>query len=678
MDQIDELCVELDTRITTGSKAVLEEAFLQRIVNVAAQGGVPWLRLKDVFRSRGKLKMYEPEIQTIVRDLKKVTSIGGAPRSEETFVKEYWEDAPVHSEAVIPKGWSIAGHDPAIMKMSEKKIDGATIITPIPICYDPLVITRRIQQIEHGTIMLEVAWKTESRWHRSLFGRDTVFTTKEIVRTSALGMPVGQDNAMDLVQYLRAYENANRKQIKIGYMTGRLGWQGERGNPTSHGFVLPERQIGGNGKAIDLAPDGNHEFTTEGSFEVWKEAMAMIDPWPALRVGIYAALAAPLIAILKAPNCIVEWAGDTSAGKSVVLEIAQSCWKDGTAKLMNWGTTVNGLEARAQSLNDMPFIIDDTAKVQESKRRDLLTSAIYMLESGHTRTRATKDMTERESGTWRTIVMSTGEYTLAEHAGTGGAAARVLTFWGAPLGESSDRTGETIEDVKMIIGENYGHAGPKLVEWLCEHRDQWDHLKSNYRRYISAVRKSLHSPAAMRLAPTIALLQVTAEVASECLGLPWTHKTMLDDPYVMAAIERAVRQATVAANKPRQAWDHALSYANSRPSQWVSWGDQPKPSLEPASGWLGWRMVEGPRRLTDEGKTIDPYFGDLYAWHPSQLKKVLEAENFPFEATLRSWRDKGVLISDEGRLNVKCSCDGSRSGLRVYVIRSGNDVWKDA
>src|SRR4030095_14728268 len=157
---------ELDSRITAGAKAVLEESFLQRIVHIASLGGVPWTRVKEVFRSRGKLRTYESDIMQLVRDLKKVASIGGAPRSEETFIKEYWPDAPVKEETSVPHGWSIGGHAGAIAKTVEKTVDGSTVVKHLTVSYDPVVITKRIQQIDNGKILLELAWKTESTWHR--------------------------------------------------------------------------------------------------------------------------------------------------------------------------------------------------------------------------------------------------------------------------------------------------------------------------------------------------------------------------------------------------------------------------------------------------------------------------------------------------------------------------------
>lgn len=668
----EDLAVELGRRLQQDPHILdKNQALLDRVVLARVEDKLTWSQILAVLRQFNLVRRWEGRITKLSRELQGIPTIGGDPAPSCQPVKDVWQDAPVHDEAACPPGFGFGDPRAAVFELVERVVEGTAVYKRVPVSFDPIVIKRRIMHIDREKILIELAWKTEAGWKSRSYDRKMIASSREIIAAADDGLCVRSDNALALVKYLGAYENHNMINIEPGYANSSMGWQGNEKDPTKHGFLCGNQQIGGNGKSIELHSEGDRRSFSEvgqaGTLEGWREAVNVVERWPIARVGLYASLAAPLIAILDAPNCIVEWSGNTSGGKSVTLNIAQSCWKNGAAKLPTWNTTVNGLEARAQILNDMPFIVDDTAEVQESKRRDLLTSAVYMLESGHTRTRASKDMSERPSKTWRTIVLSTGEYTLAEHAGTGGAAARVLSFWGAPCGAPSDETGEAIDTMMAGFRKHHGHAGPAMVKWLCEHRYQWDHLNSIFRKLISTVKRSIKSPAAMRLAPTVALLEISAMLAHDVLGLSWKHTSMLHDTTILAAIERAVQYATVSSNKARQAWEHVVSFADSRRSQWVPWGEVPKSGAEPAGGWLGWKSVSQPN---DEE-------GDLLAWLPSQLKRVLTDAGYPFDATVRSWRDVGVLEAGSGR-NTKVVCaDGTRVGHRLHCVRSTKTVWND-
>lgn len=679
-DVSEDLSVELRRRLIDDSNILHKnQALYERVITACSEDGLEWSECEAVFKELGCYKKWAPKIVKASREARGVPTIGGDPAPKGMPVRDAFTDAPkelVSEDATAPPGWGYNDPRAAVFQLIEKMVDNVPVVKRLPVTYDPIVISRRMQDVDSGNIMLELAWRVGRKWNTHTFDRDVCFSSRDLVRTAAQGVPVGTDNSLDLVKYLRAYEHHNLPVIMRGYVNSSMGWQGAPGDFAAHGFLCGKKQIGGNGKRIELhIGDGDRrsaaEFESSGTLEGWREAIAPIAQWPLVQVGLYASLAAPLIAILEAPNCIVEWCGETSGGKTVTLQVAGSPWKNGASKPATWNTTINGLEARAAVLCDMPFIIDDTAEVPESKRRDLLTSAIYMLESGHTRVRANKDLTERASKTWRTVVLSTGEYMLAEYAGTGGAPARVLTFWGPPFGPSDPETGETIATMMAGIRRNYGLAGPAVVKWLIENRERWDLLRDNYARYVSTIRSLIISPAAMRLAPVVALLECAAQVAHEALGLPWTT-TMMDNPLILEALERAVQTATTSANKARLAWEHALSYGTSRRAQWIVWGETPRGTDEPSTGWLGWRRVGSTAPEADEEDRED-----LLAWHPSQLKRVLAEVGAPYEATLRSWRDHGVIRSQGARTAIVIRPDGTRAVHRLVVVKTNRTPWND-
>jgi putative DNA primase/helicase len=672
---IDDFAVHLATALANDKTAGYQPALFQRIVMAFIDtDGSEWSRIKDVLRERGVFQDYLKRIKKRAHELEGVVEIGGATQGERT-IKDHWSDAPVADECVPPAGWGLNDPKLAVFRLEQKTVDGQRLMRRVAVSYDPVVISRRIQHKETGVIYCELSWRSGSKWHSYVFERDAIFSTRKIVDCAKYGAPVGSDNAAELVQYLRAYENENRRSIPPGYAQSCMGWLGDEDDLGHHGFLVGSRQIGGNGKKVEFVGDAGADFKQGGDFEAWKAAIARMDPWPAMRVAICACLAAPLVGIVGAPNTIIEFCGDTSGGKSIALRTGFSCWRSAKAKLPRWNATANGLEARAQVLNDLPLVVDDTADIPDSKRRDLLGQSVYMLESGHTRTRSSKTLQQAPAKQWRTVVLSSGEYSLADYVGTGGAAARVLSFWGAPLGEvASEQTGTTVAEVMVELGQNYGHAGPRFVQWLCDNRERWFDFAKDYRTRVSKLRALLGSRVAMRLAETIALLAMTSDLANEALGLGWNNRELLADPYIAAAIERALQSAQVSSNKAREAWEHVMSVAESRRSQWAVWGDTPSAKEEPHGGWLGWK------RIGDPGESgLRDIEGDdgaeLLAWFPSQLKRVLQDAGYMPDVILKAWREHRVLLTSSGRLTYTTKCGGGEKMQRIYLVKANKTTW---
>lgn len=671
----EDFAAHLASLLANDKTAGYQPALFQKIVLAFIDtNGSEWARIKDVLLERHVYSDYLKRIKKRAHELEGIVEIGGETRGEVT-VKDAWPDATVSSTCVPPPGWGYGDPRAAVFRLETKTVDGQRVTRRVTVSYEPVLITRRMQHKDTGVVYVELSWKTSSKWHAHVFERDAVFSSRRIVECGRYGAPVGSDNAAELVQYLRAYENENIRSIPVGYAQSTMGWLGDEDDLGHHGFLVGDRQIGANGQQVEYVGDAGADFKVGGTMEGWKAAIARLAPWPAMRVAICACLAPPLVGIVGAPNTIVEFVGETSGGKSVALRTGSTCWRSARAKLPRWNATANGLEARAQVLNDLPLVVDDTADVPESKRRDLLGQAVYMLESGHTRTRSTKTLHQAPARQWRTLVLSSGEYSLCDYIGTGGAAARVLSFWGSPLGAASEKTGTEVADVMLELGHHYGHAGPMLVQWLCDNRDRWESIAYEYRKIVSGLRKLLNSRVAMRLAETIALLEVTAKIANEALGLGWDDYSLMADPYVGAAIERALEEAQFASNKAREAWEHCVSFAESRRSQWAVWGDTPSAREEPNGGWLGWKRIGDPGEATVLRDIEKDDGADLLAWLPSQLKRVLQDAGYLPEVVLKAWRDQGVLLISRGRLTYVAKCAGGEKAHRIYLMKANKTPW---
>ena len=670
-----DLALEL-SRALRDSKRILykNEALLERIVIARSQalsgegdGGLVWSECLDVLKDAKIVKEWEPRITKRARSLLGVPSIGGPPSLSNQPVKDSWKEAPVHSEASAPPGFGF--NDPefgSVFKLiTKEKSDGTTVQRKVTVCRRPIVIQRRIMH-DDGSVSLELAW-LKNAWRSGIYNREHVFDSSKIVgRTAGDDMPVSSDNRDLMVEYLHAYEDHNFAQIARGWSSSAMGWQGDLDNPTKHGFLLGLQQIGGNGRAIEFHGAGSGDkidarmYRENGSFDAWKKGALVLSQYPVFRLMTYAALTAVLLPIVGAPNCIFELVGPTSRGKTTAMKYGLTLWRSSNSPLDGWDNTVVGFESKAHLHTDMPLFVDDTKTAIDKGHGSQVAKIIYQFVSGRGRGRGDREGGQRITQNWRSFMISTGEVMSSDLARSEGAATRVLSVWGAPLGRVVDPKTATMVDniVDGSMSENYGHAGPAVVRWLASHRDEWPKIKAYYLQSATEVREHFEGAAASRLAKVIALLDTASFVANRVGVLPWDWKPLLKDPELRALIADAIQHATKASNHALDAWNHVLSYAESRSSQWRTWGTDGNRDEEPASGWLGWQTK------------------DIYAWLPSQLKKALRDGGYEeADSVLRKWRDRGVLDVPAGRLSVQLTCGAGSK--KVYVSPILRDLPSD-
>lgn len=668
----DELCLALDEILSKpGGLKVLsrDETLKERLAVAYIAAGADWIDLKDIFRKNKAVRDGIPIVISKSRELQNVASIGGNPR-EGAAVKEAWPDAPVADDACVPPEYGLKEPRAAIYRREQRTVDGNVAERRVTVSYDPVFITKRMQQKETGRQLLELAWRVGKRWHSEVFDRDDVFSSRDIVKTAAFGMPVGSDNAFELVQYLRAYENENRSNIVPAYATSSMGWIGDEEDPTKHGFMCGRRQLGGNGKAFELRVIGAGEsdeaarIRTHGSFEQWKEAIEPLQRFPVMKLLFYAMLTPVLQPIVDAPNAIFEVVNRTSKSKTFAVMMAQSIWRSASDMPRTWDNTLNNFESLAHLYSGIPLFIDDTklvVKQMGQKGEEQLGKAIYKFVAGVGRGRDSKDGGQRSVARWRSVLISTGENPSSDLTHAEGAAARVLSFWTLPTGPKDSAVGAMVDG--LVYGElsrHYGHAGPHVVNWLHEHRDQWDLLRGAYDERTRLVRQKFDSPAATRLARMVALLDVAAAVGHLANCFPWEGIPLLEDKQISDVLDQAMMQASTASDQAEQAWRHVISYAEARSAQWISWGREPNDDDAPNGGWLGWRS-EMKSRL---------------GWLPSQLRRALSDGNFNTDTILRAWHDVGVLDNPTAE-KVDCGAHGGpdHGRRRLFVVKTEGTPW---
>ena len=148
-------------------------------------------------------------------------------------------------------------------------------------------------------------------------------------------------------------------------------------------------------------------------------------------------------------------------GKTVTLMIAASVWAnpDESRFIGDFKTTDVALEAKADVLNNLPMILDDTSKTS-SRIRDNFEGVVYDLCSGKGKSRSNKDLGINRENRWKNCILTNGERPLNSYVSQGGAMNRILEV---ECGENVYADPGRSAD---IVKKNYGFAGKDFIELI--------------------------------------------------------------------------------------------------------------------------------------------------------------------------------------------------------------------
>lgn len=323
-------------------------------------------------------------------------------------------------------------------------------------CYHPILPVERLKNLETGDEQLKLAYKRNHRWEEIIVPKDLVATASKITALSKRGIAVTSENAKLLVRFLSDVENLNDNEIQVQYSTSKLGW-------IKSGFIPYD---------TDIVFDGDSRFKQvfesieeRGNSEIWYDHVKELRKSGKMEIKflLAAAFASVLIGPLGALPFIVDLWGETEGGKSVTLMLACSVWAnpDESRYIGDFKTTDVALEARADLLNNLPMMLDDTSKTS-SRIRDNFEGIVYDLCSGKGKSRSNKDLGMNRENRWRNAILTNGERPLNSYVTQGGAINRILEV------ECGEKVYKNPQKTAELIKKNYGFAGREFVEVIKE------------------------------------------------------------------------------------------------------------------------------------------------------------------------------------------------------------------
>lgn len=331
-----------------------------------------------------------------------------------------------------------------------------TGFTDILACYHPILPIERLKNLETGEEQIKLAYKRNGIWSEIIVPKTMITSASKIVALSGRGISVTSENAKYLVRYLADVENANEDYINVQYSSSKLGW-------IKGGFIPYDTEI---------VFDGDSRFRQlfesieeRGSRALWMEHVKRLRKRGRIEVKfmLAASFASILIGILGGLPFFVDLWGETEGGKSVSMMVAASVWAnpDESRYIGDFKTTDVALEAKADMLNNLPMMLDDTSKTS-ARIRDNFEGIVYDLCSGKGKSRSNKELGINRENRWRNCILTNGERPLNSYVTQGGAINRILEI------ECGEKVFEDPQETAEIVKHNYGFAGKEFVKIVKE------------------------------------------------------------------------------------------------------------------------------------------------------------------------------------------------------------------
>lgn len=319
------------------------------------------------------------------------------------------------------------------------------------VCYHPILPIGRLRNLETGEEQIRLAYKRNHRWMEITVPKDVISSASKIVGLSKLGVAVTSENAKLLVKYLSDVENLNDDEIPVQKSSAKLGWIGG-------GFLPYDTEIIFDG---DMQFRQVYESITEhGNRQEWLDHVRELRKTGRLeiKVSLAASFASVLVSRLGALPFIVDLWGETEGGKSVSMMLAASVWAnpDSSQYIGDFKTSEVQLEVRADLLNHLPMMLDDTSKTS-SRIRDNFEGVVYDLCSGKGKSRSNKELGIRRENRWKNTILTNGERPLSSYVTQGGAINRIIEI------ECKENVFQDPQHTAELVKKHYGWAGKRFV-----------------------------------------------------------------------------------------------------------------------------------------------------------------------------------------------------------------------
>lgn len=501
--------------------------------------------------------------------------------------------------------------------------------TKVCLCHQPVVITSRLENIDSGMEMMEIAFMRNGKWKTLRAPRSSLFNKTSLVRFADSGLLVSSDNSEGMVRYFTDYETENGGVIPFIRGVGRIGWIGKEFYP----YVTDGEVVFDGDDGEDILP----ALTARGDFEVWLETAKALRKSAVSRAMLAGSFVSPMLSPLQNRIINLHFWYASGSGKTAMLKFALSVWGDPLKLMGNFNSTAVGLERRAGTLKHLPLGLDELQVLNEKRLPS--STIVYSLGNGYGKTRGAKNGGLQEVPTWLNSIISTGEQPITNETSMDGVNTRVLEIYGQPIEDM-----EYGRYVHQVSEDNYGFAGEKFVRYLTQKvLPVKGKLGGDYDRLRSELKNSFE------------MLDI---------GDPGAH---LDNIAALSLADRYSSESIFGLSEEKaiaEALELGMTLLHNCKSL------EKEDSIDRA-----WHFVEGwvAENKSRFDTTVSPCYGKTEARHvfviASVLRQALDEAGFIYTKCIKGFRDRDyieVFSNSEGENN--CQIQKRIQGVNVRAV----------
>lgn len=505
-----------------------------------------------------------------------------------------------------------------------------------------------------GNVDVLLEYLHDSERKEMTLSREVFIKNKILNELPLKGIDVTDKNVTSVIDYLLSREEV-APRVNVHEAVGWVDLGGKR-------VFLLQQAIGSDRESEYCGELG---IMPKGTYELWKEIIGqeVIGNYPlelALILGLSAPLASLLSKLLGIDVLFYHIYGNSTTGKTTALIVATSPFgfpsKGSNGLIKTWLATDNALLGSLTGIHGLPMAIDEASVRVNSNYANM----IYQIADGIEKGRMDKNGKTKPRGRWSGTFLSTAENSLLNNSNqNNGLRVRVQELGSLQWTNSA----QNAEALKSGLAQNYGHAGLRFVEYLQELSDEViiDYFKDCKEKVLQNI--ASHDSFTERIADKIAVVYMTAALASQALDLPLNVLEILQILLEAEASQFEDRdlgrkayqfiKEEIMRNLNKFIYKDGLSCFNSSNGQY---GEKELPIGEIIGrlDYVGKKMTEA-------------------LILKKQLEKLLIDGGFTdINVILTEWRGKGIINCDPGKFTRKRTLHNKGDAPRVVVIKMDN------
>jgi hypothetical protein len=498
---------------------------------------------------------------------------------------------------------------------------------------------------------LEIATRDNERKNvtipRELFGNKRKLSEVMV----AQGADVYEHNSKDVIKHLVNQEIKSKKEI----IHHSLGW----GKNDEDKLYFKHFE----GIAIKSEYDGEYDIEPNGDLDNYmslinNDVIGNTSLELAFTIGFSSAIIGLIGKSIEADSLAIHIYGESTTGKTTAAQLAASVWgnpsRTGSGLLRDWNSTQNALIAELRNNTGVTVVLDEASM---SNVYDF-TNTIYKLASGRDKSRLNRDAQMKETATWYTTIVSTGEHALTTHANNNiGLLMRVIEIGDLVWTNS----GAHADRIKRKTVDNFGLGGPIFAEHLIatgkeEIIKRWAEQQQKIFDYAEGEDRFQH-----RMANKLAIITTTAKLVNECFEIE------LDVNAILELLFKAEKTRLPNRDLAGRAYDYLMEQVAiaSRKNFTNHYGEN-----------IG--EIEGSMYSDLWGEKIMKNGKSELVIFPSVFEKLMDQGGFEEpNSILRKWKEQGVLNAEKDRLTRRRKIGGSRTPVHVIKIKDDEENAED-